>query len=489
MSDQEYAGSLNGPKEERPCGGEPGGRGGWSPGDLPAPPDDDGGDAERSPARLVGPRRGGGGRVRRTVAPGEIDLRRGATAKDRLYLLDLWTRSSLPATEFSRLVGVAPHTLYEWRRKFVERGPAGLENRPKGAPKGSRVPEPTRRAVLLMKEAHPEWGVDRLHDMLLRTDGFQVSAEAIGLVLREEGYVVAGVPVTDHDQEPKRFERARPNCLWQTDLFTFVLKRENRRVYLVAFEDDQSRFITGYGLHASSGGALVREVFEAAVANYGVPEEVLSDQGPQYHTWRGKSAFTKLLEKRGVKHILAAPHHSATCGKIERFWGSLWRECVESAIFRGLEDARARVGHYIDYYNFQRPHQGIDGAVPADRFFSAAPEVKASLLSRVAANAAELARHGVPRQPFYLTGKIGETALSLHAEGEKVILLTGKGREEVDLTAGGPRAVPGEAAGMPAPLAPQGLPRDLPGEEDDAEEPPPGTSPLDGFLGTKGGDR
>ena len=115
--------------------------------------------------------------------------------------------------------------------------------------------------------------------------------------------------------------------------------------------------------------------------------------------------------------------------------------------------------------------------------------MKASLLSRVAANAAELARHGVPRQPFYLTGKIGETALSLHAEGEKVILVTGKSREEVDLTAPGPRAAPGEAAGMPAPLAPQGIPRDLPGEEDEGEEPPPGTSPLDGFLGTKGGDR
>ncbi len=489
MSDQEYTGSLNGPEEEKPGGAEGGGASGLPPGDLPAPPEDDGGDAERSPARLVGPRRGGGARVRRTVAPGEIDLTRGATAQDRLYLLDLWTRSNLPATEFSRLVGIASHTLYEWRRRFVERGPAGLENRPKGGPKGSRMPEPTRRAVLLMKETHPDWGVTRLHDMLLRTDGFKVSAEAIGLVLREEGYVVEGVPVVDHDQEPVRFERARPNQLWQTDLFTFVLKRENRRVYLVAFEDDHSRFITAYGLHASSSGALVREVFEAGVANFGLPEEVLTDQGPQYYTWRGKSAFTKLLEKRGVKHLVAAPHRPASLGKIERTWGTLWRECLSSAIFRGLEDARTRIGHFFDFYNFQRPHQGIGGAVPADRFFTAAPEVKASLLSRVAANAAELARHGVPRQPFYLTGKIGETALSLHAEGEKVILVTGKGREEVDLTAPGPRAAPGEAAAMPAPLAPQGIPRDLPGEEDDAAEPPPGTSPLDGVLDAEGGDR
>ena len=41
--------------------------------------------------------------------------------------------------------------------------------------------------------------------------------------------------------------------------------------------------------------------FEQAIANFGAPEEVLTDNGAQYHTWRGKSAFTKLLERRGVR--------------------------------------------------------------------------------------------------------------------------------------------------------------------------------------------
>jgi len=48
-------------------------------------------------------------------------------------------------------------------------------------------------------------------------------------------------------------------------------------------------------------------------------------------------------------------------GKIERFWGSLWRERVETAVFMDLGDARTRIGHFIDHYNFQRPHQGLDG--------------------------------------------------------------------------------------------------------------------------------
>ena len=69
-------------------------------------------------------------------------------------------------------------------------GPAGLEPARVGRPKGSRLPEPTRRAILLMKEAHPDWGIDRLHDMLRRTEGFQASATAISNLLKEEGMVL-----------------------------------------------------------------------------------------------------------------------------------------------------------------------------------------------------------------------------------------------------------------------------------------------------------
>ena len=67
-----------------------------------------------------------------------------------------------------------------------------------------------------------------------------------------------------------------------------------------------------------------------------------------------------------------------------------------------------------------RPHQGIDGMVPADRFFGAESEVRRTLEARVASNALELARDGEPRKSFYLTGRVGDVGLSVHTEGEKV---------------------------------------------------------------------
>lgn len=378
------------------------------------------------------------------------------TAQQRIVLLDIWERSGSSAEEFGELVGVTGATLYQWRKRFLKDGPAGLMDRPRGVRRGTtRLPQATQRAIVLMKTQHPDWGCDRIHDMLMRCEGYGASPGAILHVLREAGYVTEEVETSPREETVHRFERAKPNQLWQSDLFTFLLKRENRRLWMVAFVDDHSRFVVGYGVWASSGGALVREVLEAAIANWGAPEEVLTDNGPQYATWRGKSAFTKLLEKRGIRHIKAHPKRPQTLGKTERFWGTLQRECLGAAIFASLDEARKRIGHFIDYYNFKRPHQGIEGLVPADRFFEAAPDVLKTLKERVAGNALDLAVHGVPRKSFYLTGRVGETGISLHTEGSRVVLTKGDGdREEVDLQATGRRVESGEEPMLPEPLSP-----------------------------------
>src|SRR5271155_3998633 len=218
--------------------------------------------------------------------------------------------------------------------------------------------------------------------------------------------------------------------------------------------DDHSRFIVSYGLHASQSTALVLEVLRAGLASYPAPEEILTDNGTQYVTWRGKSQFSRELEKRGIKQVVARPRHPQTLGKIERFWGTLWKECIEAAVFLDMGDAQRRIGLFLDHYNFQRPHQGIDGLVPADRFFGAAPEVLRTLKDRVAANALELARQGVPKTPFYLTGQVAGQPFSVHAEGERVILTGADGRREVDLV---PPEAESAAAAMPEPVCPAGV--------------------------------
>src|SRR5262249_15598217 len=207
-------------------------------------------------------------RVRRLAKPEAVEALPGA---QRLLLLDPWRRSGLPAGDFAPLVGISKHTLYSWKHKFDTEGPAGLEEKPRGGPTGSRLPEVTKRAILMLKQDNPDWGCERISSMLLRGPALPASPQAVAPGFHAAGHELEEVPTRRHPDKIRNFERARPNQLWQTDLFTFVLKRQNRRVYLVAFMDDHSRFVVSYGLHASQSSALVLEVLRAGLASYGAP--------------------------------------------------------------------------------------------------------------------------------------------------------------------------------------------------------------------------
>jgi len=415
-----------------------------------------------------------GRRGRKLVKPDEVRL--AFSPQERLLILDTWQRSGLPAGDFAPLVGLSKHTLYLWKKRFAQQGPAGLMEQPRGASTGSRLSEVAKRTIVMLKQLHPDWGCQRISDELLRGPAMAASSAAVARVLHEAGYQLEERVTQPHPDKQRSFERAKPNQLWQTDLFTFVLKRQNRRLYLVAFMDDHSRYLVSYGLHASASSALVLEVLRAAIASYGLPEEILTDNGPQYVTWRGKSQFSRELEQQGIRQVVSRPKHPQTLGKVERFWGTLWRECLQRAVFLDLEDARRRIGLFIDHYNFQRPHQGLNGLTPADRFFNAAPTVLETLRKRVASNALELARQGVPRPPFYMTGQVAGQPFSVHAEGERVFLTRpGQPRQEVELV-GPPAAESAEqepAAPLPSTVCPHGAPE----SGDDLPAPPaPGVS-------------
>ena len=356
------------------------------------------------------------------------------------------------------LVGIAPHTLYEWKRRFEARGPAGLADRRTGKRKGSRLAEPIRRAILMMKEAHPDWGQERLHDMLLRAEGFAVSPGAIAAVL-ERGGLRGGGARRQRRNEPavRTFERAHPNELWQTDLFTFVLKRERRRVHLVAFMDDHSRFIVGYGLHASASGAMVQGgVPGGGGANFGAPREVLTDNGTQYKTWRGVSAFTA--------HAGAArdPARGGPARGSRRRWarrsasgGPCGGSCLEPARVprAGGRAASHRALHRLVQLPAPAPGDRRDGAGGPLLRGGAAGEGDAAVRGWRRTRR-RWRRHGAPRKPFYLTGRVGDAAVLAARRGrEGGADEGGRARGGGPLGAGTRAAEDAPATDLPEPVA------------------------------------
>jgi hypothetical protein len=159
---------------------------------------------------------------------------------------------------------------------------------------------------------------------------------------------------------------------------------------------------------------LVMDAFKDGVVRFGKPTEVLTDQGRQYFAWRGKSDFERCLEKEGIKHVVSRAHHPQTLGKCERFWETVMNEFWTRAKPQDLDEARVRLKLFIDHYNHHRPHQGLDGQVPADRFFGVAKEVREVIEKTVEQNALSMAIGELPKPPAFLIGQVGDQRIAFH---------------------------------------------------------------------------
>lgn len=378
-----------------------------------------------------------GTRRRAGPRPGRARTRAAYTPQERRSYLEAFRTSGLTQAAFCRASGVAVETLRHWLAAFESRGEAGLDQphwtgRRRGRPS---MAKPLAAAIVETKRSYPDFGLRKVRDYLARFVGLRVSAGGVRAVLEREGVEKTTAAPRRGRGRPaiRRFERAKPGELWQSDFTSYVLARESRRVFLIVFLDDHSRYIVSWGLFVRQTSAAAMETLLDGVARYGKPREVLTDQGRQYFAWRGKSAFQKLLVREGIVHVVSRSHHPETLGKCERLWETIGRELWDRAHPQDLADARERLGHYVHHYNHFRPHQGIGGMVPADRFFGAESEVRRAMEASMDANELRLALGERPRKSVYLVGRVGDEVVSLHGERGRIVVSTRDGVTDVDL--------------------------------------------------------
>lgn len=406
---------------EEPGGGEPASRrrGDPEPGSSPG-------------ATPPGARR----RSRKHPGPGRTPGSRYAP-EERRRLLEAYARSGMGIIQFSKTVGVSPQTLSTWKGRYEAEGPKGLEpkglGRPKGSGAGSTLPSPVKEAIAATKRRFPTFGLRKVKDYLARFLGLKVSEGGVAKVIRETPDLPA--PAAPRRRVKRHaivrtFERSRPGELWQSDITSFLLKRHHRRVYLTVFLDDYSRFIVAWKLESQATSELVTGCVLDGIQKYGKPVEVLTDQGPQYSSWRGKSRLRKLLEKEGIRHVVARSHHPQTVGKCERLWKTIAAEFWDRAHPEELEEARERLSHWVSFYNFFRPHQSLKGMTPGDRFFGHEEAVARAVAGRITENALRLAVGEKPRKTLFVVGQVGDRAFSMHGEQGRVVLQTEAGIHE-----------------------------------------------------------
>jgi len=380
-------------------------------------------------------------RVQRRKAKVDPRYSKRFSPDERRAAVEAFMKSGRNRVDFARLWGCSPSSLDKWLKRYRDEGPKGLETRvvqrrPR-RPHPKRLPDSVRDLIVEVRREHDDFGVTRIADHLKRFHSVQISPSGVRNILRERGVPCQPGPKRrprPKSKLPRRFERARPGELWQSDITSFVLRRQGRRVYLTVFLDDHSRYVVAWALATHQRTPLVTEALLEGIARFGKPKEVLTDQGRQYFAWRGKSAFQKLLAREGIAHVVSRTHHPETLGKCERLWKTVGNEFWDRAGPQDLDDARRRIDHWFRHYNHFRPHQGIDGLVPADRFFGAEDAVREALEKGLSENELRRALDEAPRQGVYLVGQIGSQCISLRGERGKLLIDTPDGgRKELSM--------------------------------------------------------
>ena len=325
----------------------------------------------------------------------------------------------------ARELGADKNTIHHWVQRYRKYGEAGLTPQvPR--PGGMKTHAAIRSKIVEVKTQHPHFGIKRVAQWLRRVLFLKTSPETVRKTLHQQGLMPKKKTKTPRNPpKPRFFERATPNQLWQSDIFTFRLGGQN--AYLIGFIDDHSRYITGLGLFRSQTTEHVLEVYRTAVGEYGLPKEMLTDNGRQYASWHGKTRFQQELAKDRIHHLRSAPHHPMTLGKIERFWRTIWEEFLVRAQFANLEEAQARIRLWVKYYNHKRPHQSLDGLCPADRYFALQQQVRKAMEEGMQENLQEIALRGEAKAPFYMVGRMGEQSVVMKVEkGQFKMLVDGE---------------------------------------------------------------
>jgi transposase InsO family protein len=280
----------------------------------------------------------------------------------------------VPVAEVARQVGASRQSVYAWKARYEAEGLSGLaerSRRPHSSP--TRMPAEVEAQICELRRAYPRWGARRIaHELESGGVSPAPGRSSVYRVLVRNGLVAA--QAQNHKRKYRRWQRDAPMQLWQLDVMGGVFLAGGRECKLVTGIDDHSRFVVIARVVEHPSGRAVCAAFTAAMARYGVPSEVLTDNGKQFtgrftKPFPAEVLFEKICRDNGITARLTKPRTPTTTGKIERWHKSLRRELLDAAgPFADLAAAQAAIDAWVHAYNHTRPHQSLNMATPASAF-------------------------------------------------------------------------------------------------------------------------
>jgi transposase InsO family protein len=264
---------------------------------------------------------------------------------------------------------ISRKTGYKWLARFRSRGHLGLgdqSRRPVSSP--SRTQADVEDEVLRLRDQHPAWGGRKIRARLIALRRTNIPASStITAILRRHDRIEPG-SVTQH--RFVRFERDRPNELWQMD-FKGHFPTDSGHCHPLTVLDDHSRYCVGLYACTNEQSDTVQAHLTTIFRRFGMPECILCDNGPPWGTAGAETKWTGLtvwLLKLGIRVSHGRACHPQTQGKDERFHRTLDIEVVQRQTWRDVAACQRRFDPWREIYNHDRPHESLGMAVPASRY-------------------------------------------------------------------------------------------------------------------------
>lgn len=306
---------------------------------------------------------------------------------EKCFIVKTLFENELSLSEVSRQFNIGESTLRDWLKtidydlthleRLQRQRPSYLERK---KPILTELPDWVQQEILNLKKAHPAMGALKLKQYFYRHHQTILSEKKIYFFLKKNGILAQGdkgdrVP-NNHD---RRFEYPYPLAAVQVDLLTVNLSNK-AKIYLVTLLDDYSRYILSSCFIPNKLMVDVIRVLLKTIRQHGVMERIICDKGSEFVSWQSFTAFEERLCELDIELIASGPETPQNQGKLER-WHQTYRSECEARVgcFDSFAQAQYETDHFVNYYNYERPHQALGGLVPADRFYGLADELNRAL--------------------------------------------------------------------------------------------------------------
>jgi len=237
--------------------------------------------------------------------------------------------------------------------------------------------ENLRIMTLMDKEflEHPTHGVIQIQDFLFALN-FTVNHKRVRRLLRKMGimalYPKRNLSKLGHAKYIRPYllrglEINRPNQVWEIDITYIPMARGF--MFLTAIIDAYSRFVVAWDIFNSLDAVNSLSVLKTAIARYGKPEIINSDQGSQFTC----ALWTEYVEKEAKITISMDGRGRATDNIfIERLWRTVKQDYVYICPANDGVELYKGLDKFFEYYNNVKTHQGIERNIPVTLYMPAA---------------------------------------------------------------------------------------------------------------------